>query len=235
MTRTRAHRPIPLALTMLIAFFSALAALAVSSGHDAHAHGRTGHDTHPHPGASVTTQELALRSEMNRLWEDHITWTRLAIISLTTGSADTEATVGRLLRNQADIGDALKPFYGDAAGAEVTKELRLHILIAADVVAAAKSGDQTELADAQRRWERNADDIAALLNSVNPRFWELAVMRAEMHKHLDLTTREAVARLQGDWESDVAAYDQIHVHILHMSDLLSTGLVKQFPKRFRKG
>ena len=235
MTRTRAHRPIPLALTMLIAFFSALAALAVSSGHDAHAHGRTGHDTHAHPGASVTTQELALRSEMNRLWEDHITWTRLAIISLTTGSADTEATVGRLLRNQADIGDALKPFYGDAAGAEVTKELRLHILIAADVVAAAKSGDQAELADAQRRWERNADDIAALLNSVNPRFWEFAAMRAEMHKHLDLTTQEAVARLQGDWAGDVAAYDQIHAHILHMSDLLSTGLVKQFPKRFRKG
>ena len=234
MTRTRAHRPIPLALTMLIAFFSALAALAVSNGHDAHAHGRTGHDTHAHPGASVTTQELALRSEMNRLWEDHITWTRLAIISLTTGSADTEATVGRLLRNQADIGDALKPFYGDAAGAEVTKELRLHILIAADVVAAAKSGDQAELTDAQRRWERNADDIAALLNSVNPRFWELAAMRAEMHKHLDLTTQEAVARLQGDWAGDVAAYDQIHVHILHMSDLLSTGLVKQFPKRFRK-
>ena len=234
MTRTRAHRPIPLALTMLIAFFSALAALAVSNGHDAHAHGRTGHDTHAHPGASVTTQELALRSEMNRLWEDHITWTRLAIISLTTGSADTEATVGRLLRNQADIGDALKPFYGDAAGAEVTKELRLHILIAADVVAAAKSGDEAELADAQGRWERNADDIAALLNSVNPRFWELAAMRAEMHKHLDLTTREVVARLQADWAGDVAAYDQIHAHILHMSDLLSTGLVKQFPKRFRK-
>jgi hypothetical protein len=234
MTRTQAHRPIPLALTMLIAFFSALAALAVSSGHDAQAHGRTGHDTHAHPGASVTTQELALRSEMNRLWEDHITWTRLAIISLTTGSADTEATVGRLLRNQTDIGDALKPFYGDAAGAEVTKELRLHILIAADVVAAAKSGDQAELADAQGRWERNADDIAALLNSVNPRFWELAVMRAEMHTHLDLTTQEVVARLQGDWASDVAAYDQIHAHILHMSDLLSTGLVKQFPKRFRK-
>jgi hypothetical protein len=234
MSHTRAHRPIPLALTMLIAFFSALAALAVSSGHAAHAHGGTGHDTHVHAGASVTPQELALRNELNRLWEDHITWTRLAIISLTTGSADTQATVGRLLRNQADIGDALKPFYGDAAGAEVTKELRLHILIAADVVAAAKSGNQAELADAQERWERNADEIAALLNSVNPRFWELAAMRAEMHKHLDLTTQEAVARLQGDWAGDVAAYDQIHVHILHMSDLLSTGLVKQFPKRFRK-
>ena len=77
------------------------------------------------------------------------------------------------------------------------------------------------------------DDIAAVLNSVNPKHWELATMKAEMHKHLDLTTQEAVARLQGNWSADVAAYDQIHEHILHMSDLLSSGLVKQFPKRFR--
>ena len=58
----------------------------------------------------------ALRSDMRVLWEDHIVWTRLAIISLTTGSPDTQATVGRLLKNQADIGNAVKPFYGKAAG-----------------------------------------------------------------------------------------------------------------------
>ena len=169
---------------------------------------------------------------MRRLWEDHITWTRLAIISLTTDSPDTEATVGRLLENQTDIGDAVKPFYGEAAGNELTRQLRLHILIAADVVAAARAGDQAELADAQARWLSNADDIAAVLNSVNPKHWALATMKAEMHKHLDLTTQEAVARLQGNWSADVAAYDQIHEHILHMSDLLSSGLVKQFPNRF---
>jgi hypothetical protein len=54
-----------------------------------------------------------------------------------------------------------------------------------------------------------------------------------MHMHLTLTTDEAVARLQGNWAADVAAYDKVHVHILHMSDLLADGLVKQFPKRFR--
>ena len=39
MNETRAMRPIPLALTMLVAFFAALTALAVSNGHDASAHG----------------------------------------------------------------------------------------------------------------------------------------------------------------------------------------------------
>jgi hypothetical protein len=224
-------------LTMLIALFSALVALAVAGGHDAAAHGNGDQHASTHEAtadnpARISSSESVLRQEMRRLWEDHITWTRLAIISLTTDSADSEATVERLLKNQTDIGDAVKPFYGEAAGNVLTRELRRHILIAADVIAAARAGDQHGLADAQARWQSNADEIAAVLNSVNPKHWKLATMKAEMHKHLDLTTQEAVARLQGNWSADVAAYDQIHEHILHMSDLLSSGLVKQFPKRF---
>ena len=140
----------------------------MSSGH-AHAHGNATHEAH-----AITRSELVLRRDMRQLWEDHIVWTRLAIISLTTGAPDTEATVGRLLSNQTDIGNAVKPFYGKAAGDKLTAELRQHILIAADVVAAAKAGDQAKLADAQARWQQNADGIAAVLNSVNPRFWKLA-------------------------------------------------------------
>jgi hypothetical protein len=228
MSSTRTSRPIPIALTALVAFFSALAALALSSGH-AHAHGDLPHESQ----ATITRSELVLRRDMRQLWEDHIVWTRLAIISLTTDAPDTEATVGRLLSNQTDIGNAVKPFYGKAAGDKLIAELRQHILIAADVVAAAKAGDQAKLADAQSRWQRNADTIASVLNSVNPRFWKLAAMKAEMRMHLNLTTQEAVARLSGNWAADVTAYDRIHRHILHMSDLLSAGLVKQFPKRFR--
>jgi hypothetical protein len=236
-TRTR---PIPIALTALVAFFSALAALAVSNGMNmAQAHGNppqhaqalmkaSGHSSH-----ARSAKAFALRTDMRKLWEDHITWTRLAIISLESGTPDTDATVGRLLQNQTDIGNAVKPFYGEAAGNELTAQLRQHILIAADVIAAAKAGNQAGLADAQARWQQNADGIAALLNSVNPRYWKLPVLKAEMSMHLQLTTEEAVARLQGDWTADVAAYDKVHDHILHMSDLLSSGLIKQFPKRFR--
>jgi hypothetical protein len=242
MNRTRASRPIPLALTALVAFFSALAALAVSNGMDmAQAHGNAPHHAQAptemsmtvHSSPARSAKAFALRTDMRKLWEDHITWTRLAIISLESGTPDTDATVGRLLQNQTDIGNAVKPFYGQAAGNELTKQLRQHILIAAELIAAAKAGDQAKLADAQARWQQNADGIAALLHSVNPRYWKLPVMKAEMRMHLKLTTEEAVARLQGNWTADVAAYDKVHDHILHMSDLLANGLVKQFPARFR--
>jgi hypothetical protein len=239
MSTKRASRPIPIGLTALVAFFSALAALAVSNGRDmAQAHGN--HAQAPmemtmtvHSSSAETGKAVALRTDMRKLWEDHITWTRLAIISLESGLPDTNATVARLLRNQVDIGNAIKPYYGKAAGNELTKELRAHILIAADVIAAAKAGDSVKLADAQAHWVKNADQIATVLHSVNPRYWKLGAMKAEMHRHLDLTTQEAVARLQSNWTADVAAYDKVHQHILHMSDMLSQGITKQFPARFR--
>ena len=226
--KTTAQRPIPLALTALVAFFSALTALAVTNGHDAQAHGDA-----QHSAATITRKEVALRNDMRVLWEDHVTWTRLAVISLVAGTPDTQATVERLLRNQADIGDALKPFYGRAAGNAVTAELRKHILIAADVIAAAKAGDQATLAEAQARWQRNAADIAVLLSRANPRNWPRGAVLSMLQEHLRLTTQEAVARLQGDWAADVAAYDRVHAHALTMADTLSGGIVRQFPRRFR--
>jgi hypothetical protein len=216
-------------LTALVALVSALVALAFAGGHDAAAHNTTAHAT----PAAITPKELALRQDMRKLWEDHITWTRLAIISLTTDSPDTEATVGRLLQNQSDIGNAIKPFYGKAAGTKLTALLREHILIAADLIAAARSGDQEAVSSQQARWQANADEIAAFLSSANPRSWRPAEMRTMMRSHLRLTTNEVVARLTKNWSADVRAYDRIHVQILHMADMLSDGLVAQFPARFR--
>ena len=225
----RVTRPLLIVAAALIAVVGAAAALGASKSEAAHNHA----PRHHHATRALTQKQLALHDGMRRLWEDHITWTRLAIISLTTNSPDTEATVSRLLQNQTDIGNAVKPFYGRKAGNELTKQLRSHILIAAEVIAAAKAGDSAKLTDAQARWAKNADDIAAVLASVNPRYWKLGAMKAELRMHLKLTTDEAVARLRGNWNADVAAYEKVHTHMLHFSDVLSDGLMKQFPRRFR--
>ena len=237
MSKTRNYRPVPLALSLLVATFSALVALAVSGGHDAMAHGDTDHQAAMHANVaaspSITMKEFTLRNEMRKLWEDHVTWTRVAIISLVSGSPDTNASVTRLLCNQTDIGNAIKPFYGPAAGKQLTVLLREHITIAADLIAAAKAGDKTKLAATQTAWQQNGDRIAVFLNSANPQAWKLGELKAMFGEHLRLTTQEAVDRLQGKWAADVRAYDQIHVQILAMADMLSAGIVQQFPQRFR--
>ena len=225
MQSTRAH---PLRATMLVASVGALAALALL-GRPADAHD---HTRHAAPQGEVSGAELVLRQEMRRLWEDHVAWTRLAIVSLTTDAPDTDATVGRLLRNQTDLGNAIRPYYGAAAGKQLTALLREHILIAADVIAAAQKGDPDALASQQVRWNRNADEIAAFLTRANPKSWKPAATKAMMRAHLALTTAEVVARLKRDWAADVRAYDRTHRQILHMADMLSDGIVAQFPGRF---
>ena len=186
-------------------------------------------------GALAGTQKMsaiAFHDAMRKLWEDHVTWTRLAIVSLVAGLPDTSATVDRLMKNQADIGDAIRPFYGDAAGDRLTALLKDHIAIAAEIILAAKAGNQTSVNDGVARWYANADQIAAFLSGANPKNWEADMTRHMMHDHLDLTLKEAVAHLTGDYSTSVATYDAIHVQILAMADMLSSGIVAQFPQLF---
>jgi hypothetical protein len=176
---------------------------------------------------------IAFREDMRKLWEDHVTWTRLVIISFADDLDDRDAAVNRLLHNQVDIGDAVKPYYGDAAGAALTGLLQEHIAVAAEILTAAKANDGAAVDEATARWRANGDEIAAFLNSANPGQWPLAHMQQMMQEHLDLTLNEAVARLNGNYEADVAAYDAVHDAILEMADMLSLGIIHQFPKKFR--
>jgi hypothetical protein len=179
-----------------------------------------------------TSARSAFHDEMRRLWEDHIVWTRMYIISAIEELPDTDFVAQRLLDNQTHIGDAIKPFYGDQAGEELTLLLRGHILGAVDLLDAAKAGDETALQAASEAWSANADEIAAFLHGANPDNWPEDVLAHEMHMHLELTLREVEAHLSGDYAAGIAAYDEVHYHILHMADLLSDGIASQFSERF---
>jgi len=183
-------------------------------------------------GASTKTNTVAFHDAMRKLWEDHITWTRLVIVSVANGLPDTSTTVTRLLQNQADIGSAIKPFYGDTAGMQLTSLLHDHITIAAEILTAAKAGDNTALNDALTRWYANANQIAAFLNAANPKNWALATMQQMMKTHLDLTLKEAVTYLGADYQGSINAYEQVHLEILQMADMLSTGIIEQFHSTF---
>ena len=180
----------------------------------------------------ATAKQVAFQDAMRKLWEDHITWTRLFIVDFAASSPETDATTQRLLQNQVDIGDAIKPYYGASAGNKLTELLKQHILGAADLLAAAKAGDSAKVQAASQRWYANADEIAAFLNGANPTSWPLAEMQAMMKEHLDHTLAEAVAHLKGDWAADIAAYDTVHLQILDMADMLSAGIIGQFPAQF---
>ena len=182
---------------------------------------------------SAPMSKSNLRDSMDKLWEDHVTWTRLYIVSAAANLPDKDSTAQRLLQNQSDIGDAIKPLYGDAAGDKLAGLLKDHIMISTEIIDAAKAGDAAKKDEAANRWNANADDIAVMLSAANPKNWPIAEMKKMMHEHLDLTTAEVVARLQGDWAADIAAYEKVHTQIRKMADMLSTGIIKQFPNKFK--
>jgi hypothetical protein len=180
----------------------------------------------------LTAAQASFHDQMRKLWEDHVTWTRLAIVAFADGSAGFDATASRLMENQDDIGDAIKPFYGEAAGDQLTALLKDHIGVAVQLLQAAKAGDDAAFEEARTTWYANADEVADLLAGANPRFWPRDVMRAAMRAHLDHTLAEASHELTGEYAESVADYDEIHRHILGMADLLSTGIIRAFPHHF---
>jgi hypothetical protein len=172
-----------------------------------------------------------LKRDMRKLWTDHVVWTRDYIVAAVGDQPDAQAAAGRLMKNQEDLGSAVARFYGAAAGQQLTTLLKQHISIAVDLIMAAKAGDKTAQQQADTKWQQNAVDIADFLSKANPN-WPRATLVDMMKKHLSTTTDEVVARLGKNWDADVRAFDAVYDHILHMSDALSDGIVKQFPEKF---
>jgi len=181
---------------------------------------------------SKCSAKYELKTDMRKLWEDHVTWTRNVILNIMDDLPGTDQAVKRLLHNQDEIGNAIKPYYGDDAGSKLTALLHTHILQAADLLKAAKTNNKVEFDKINNDWYANADEISAFLSGANPN-WKLDEMKEMMHTHLKYTTDEAVARQKKDYEADVAAYDRVHEEILKMSDMIYMGIVKQFPDKIK--
>jgi hypothetical protein len=228
----RTARPIPVAVLAVVALLAALL-VGASSGHEP-AHADSHAKRHGHVGGqAMKPSEVRFHDTMRKLWEDHIVWTRAAIVAFADGSDGFNAAARRLLRNQVDIGDAIKPFYGARAGDRLASLLHDHITIAVEVLQAAKAGDQAAFDAANARWYANGNDVADAISALDPHTWPRAVIRDMMRTHLDQTLTEASAELTGHDRASVRAYDAIHHHILDMADALSAGIIAQFPHRFR--
>jgi hypothetical protein len=282
------------------------------------------------PQAAVSRQ--AFHDRMRDLWTDHIVYTRSFIVSAAASQPDTAEVLQRLLRNQDEIGDAIKPYYGDAAGTQLASLLRSHIQLAGKTLVAAKGPttgtamrDSSSLFISSRMGENrmgdtvtaasradtsklktsaqnptpstrmsdtvkvkqsapanvrvtgdtistrlpanqygtvaqgqvqvqagqqagqvdsialnqaiaalraNGDSIADFLNKANPRGFAREPLRGAIQMHLDMLLKEATAHIKKDWSGSLAAFDESLNQANQMADMLSEGIMKQFPSRF---
>jgi hypothetical protein len=224
-----ARRRGTLTLAGVIALASMIIVLAVSGTGESHAAGEHAHD------AAVpvrTAKALAFHDAMRALWEAHGAWTHMVIVSFVGNLPNLPAEEQVLLHNQVDIGNAVKPYYGKAAGNKLTKLLKAHILGAVNVLVAAKSGNKSKLAKAEADWFANGRQIADFLHAANPRFLSRSAARKMMNIHLNQVIQQGVDELTGRYAADARAFGPYIRHILDMADMISAGIIRQSPGKF---
>lgn len=181
--------------------------------------------SHTHTG--VSKAYLDLNNNLRMLWEQHVVWTRLTIISIVENLPDVELVTKRLLRNPKDFEAALKPLYGERIASRFNNLLTSHLSIAADLVKAAKAGNSKAAEKAEKEWYANADEIADFLGSINP-YWSSEGWKRMLHEHLALTKSEAVDMITKKYEASIKVYDEIEKQALQMADMMAEGIIRQF-------
>ena len=174
---------------------------------------------------------IDLSNHLRLLWEQHVVWTRLTIISIVFSLPDVDLVTNRLLRNPKDFEALLRPLYGDRVASRFADLFTSHLVIAAELVNAAKAGDTRAAAEAEKRWYANADQIAAFLGSINP-YWSVQQWKTMLHEHLALTKSEAVNMINGNYAESITLFDQIEKQALEMADVMTHGIIQQFPNYF---
>jgi len=170
---------------------------------------------------------IGLTNLFRKLWEQHVTWTRSFIISTAADLGDLQPVTQRLLRNPGDFANALQQYYGAQNAERISQLLTEHLTIAAQLVNAAKQGDAGGVETYRDQWYENADEIAAFLAAINP-YWNEEMWRNMLYDHLQMTEDEAVDRLNGQYASDIALYDEIEEQGLNMADAMTEGIIRQF-------
>lgn len=182
----------------------------------------------------LSTQKYReLNAAMQKLWADHMQYTYATVDAYFNNAPALQANLNRLLKNQEDIGAAIVPYYGQAAGDQLTTLLKGHINGAVPVLEAAKNNDQAALDLAVANWRENGKEIADFLTAANPENWKQDHMRMHMDDHLTKTITYAVDLLQQNYSQAVIDYDAaFNDMVLHFATSLAEGIGKQFPDKF---
>ena len=200
----------------------------------------------PAPPASPTASPAPpmltaaqFQDAMRQLWVDHNIWHWAVIASIFADLPNLDAAQARQIQNQVDIGNGIKPFYGEEAGNQVADLLKEHVNLLNKVAVDMKNADTAALENDKAAAYANGEDIAAFLAAANPENWPLDAAQGLLRGHIDSILLIAQARLdatnagaEGDWEAEIAAFDEAMKMGLMLADVLSQGIIAQFPDKF---
>lgn len=218
-------------LTLIIALFMALT--AVNAQHQDHSVVKNAASSEL-SALQKTVKYQELNKAMRELWSAHMYWALITVDAFYNDPKGLEAKLNRLLQNQKDIGAAIVPFYGQEAGDKLAQLLTEHIQGAVPVLQSAQSGDKEALDKAVKDWYANAKEIGDFLSAANPKNWTAKETGGALEMHITHTIDYSVSILKGNYSQSFGGFEEALHHMLHLADILTEGLAKQFPDHFMK-
>lgn len=174
--------------------------------------------------ANIDLVNCNQRVKFRKLWSEHAIYTRFFIISTLANIPDTDLIAARLLRNQVDIGNFVKPFVGINNGKKLTKLLQEHIKAAAAAINAVKSENEKAINAAVANVFQNSQKVSAFISKLNPKKLPYDIILEHFNQHNQYVIDMTVVRSQGDFATDIKIFDLYYSQILKFSDLILSGL-----------
>ena len=180
----------------------------------------------------VSKAEQNLGNYLRFLWLQQVYWLRMAIQSELWNLSDAEYVMNRLMENPGDFEMAIKTFYGDENAKKFADLLTSHFTAINDYVMASRDGNAQAAADAENRMNNNAAQFVAFLASINPN-WSVTDLQRMLNDYMNLTKEDTAATLSQNFEDSIGIFADIERGALEMADMMTQGIVKQFPQYFR--
>jgi hypothetical protein len=172
-----------------------------------------------------------LARTMQRLWADHAMWARQYIIAAVDERPEAPEAAARWLRVGDDIGRELEQHYPRRTARRVAKLLRQHVMVAVDLIDAARNVDKVKCMDIDDVWWNNGEDLVDELCARNEA-WSRAELLAQWDAMRQQTKDVLAARLEQNFDKDVDAFDQMLTTTTNFADTIADGILRQFADKF---
>lgn len=166
---------------------------------------------------------IDLKSTLRKLFTDHGVYTAFVLKSIID-DVSPDVFLKRLLVNQKDIGDELKPLIGNTKGNLITKLLTEHIKLAGECIKAAAKHDK-QIQKKLNMLFKNSDQVAAALSSINPQKLPYDITQEMFEIHNNFVVDMAMARVAKDYKKEQILYDAYYNELLDMSDHIYLALL----------
>ena len=97
---------------------------------------------------------------------------------------------------------------------------------------AIRDGNTQAAADAENQINNNAVQMISFLTSINP-IWSAADLQRMFSEYMNLTKEEIDATMSQNFEDSINIFADIERGALEMADMMTKGIVSQFPQYFR--